>query len=65
MYVLSMLVKAILMRMLRVYNQRRLIILLHARCCANCPIHGRFNSLSQQIAIYVRAKLYLLMSSGM
>ena len=40
----------------------------HARRCANHAIHGRFNPvnpLSQQIKIYVRAKLYVLTSSGM
>ena len=31
------------------YDQRRLVTLLHARCCANHAIHGRFNPLSQQI----------------
>ena len=36
--------------------QRRLVILLHARRCANHAIHGRFNPLSQQIVIYVRSK---------
>ena len=31
-----------------------LVILLHARRCANHATHGRFNPLSQQIIIYVR-----------
>ena len=33
------------------------LMLLYARRCANHSIHGRFNPLSQQIIIYVRAKL--------
>ena len=49
--------------------QRRLVILLHARRAA--PImqymatSTQFNPLSQQIIIYVRAKLYVLTSSEM